>query len=109
MTGLAMRKRPDLISNIGKYGGLSHPPYADYNGCMALCAAIIDRAHQDYIVSSETGRQKIINFLHSDLFTLYTMGHEFDINVIVEKWDKEREKVRSEYADNIRIRKGVYY
>lgn len=96
-----MKKRADLISNADKYGGCKNSPYADFEGCMALCAAIIDRAHQDYLVSSETGRQKIINFLHSDLFTLYTMGHVFDINLIIEKWDKEREKVRSEYANNI--------
>lgn len=89
-----MKRKLDSIFNTvegKKYGGNTTPPYADYNGCRLLCAAIIEKAHNDYIFSStDRERASIIKFINSALFRLYTFGVDVEAQTVIDIWERER-------------------
>lgn len=63
---------------------------AEKDGVLLLCAAVVDKAHQDYVTGPEIGLKSIEKFVRSDLFTLYSMGINPDPDTVLRIWDKER-------------------
>ena len=63
---------------------------AEKKGLLLLCAAVIEKAHQDYVTGPEIGLKSIEKFVRSDLFTLYSMGINPDPDTVLCIWDQER-------------------
>lgn len=67
-------------------------------GCILLCAAIIQRAHDDYMFSTIREREMIRQFLDSPLFQLYSWGVEVNAEDIVKIWESDREALINGYS-----------
>ena len=72
----------------------------DNDGLRLLCAAIIDKARQDYITGPECNLQRIKVFVRSDLFQLYSLGISPDPSAVLAEWDRERRDYRAELVRN---------
>lgn len=63
---------------------------AEKDGVLLLCAAVIEKAHQDYVTGPEIGLRSIEKFVRSELFTLYSMGINQDPETVLRIWNQER-------------------
>ena len=72
-----------------------------YNdGLRRLCAAVIDKARQDYVAGPECNLHRIEAFVRSDLFQLYSMGVNPDPDTVLRIWNNERREYRAELIRN---------
>jgi len=62
----------------------------DNDGLMLLCAAVIDKAREDYVTGTEREREAIRHFVRSHLFQVYTLGIPADPEDVISTWDRER-------------------
>lgn len=60
------------------------------NGICLLCAAVIDKARQDYVTGPDCNLQALEKFVRSDLFQLYSMGLNPDPETVLHVWSEER-------------------
>lgn len=72
----------------------------DNDGLRLLCAAVIDKARQDYITGPECDLQRIETFVRSDLFQLYSLGINPDPDIVLRVWNNERREYRAELIRN---------
>ena len=70
------------------------------DGLRLLCAAVIDRARQDYITGPECNLHRIEVFVRSDLFQLYSLGVNPDPDTVLKIWNDERREYRAELIRN---------
>ena len=71
------------------------------NGICLLCAAVIDKARQDYVTGPDCNLAALEKFVRSDLFQLYSMGINPDPETVLRVWREERR----EYCEQL-IRNG---
>ena len=74
---------------------------AEKEGLLLLCAAVIEKAHQDYVTGPQIGLKSIEKFIRSDLFTLYSMGINPDPDTVLRIWAKERSEYRCQVYMNM--------
>lgn len=72
----------------------------DNDGLRLLCAAIIDKARQDYITGPECNLRHIETFVRSDLFQVYSLGISPDPSAVLDEWARERRDYRAELIRN---------
>jgi hypothetical protein len=70
------------------------------DGLRLLCAAVIDKARQDYITGPECNLRRIEAFVRSDLFQLYSLGVNPDPDTVLREWNDERRDYRAELIRN---------
>lgn len=70
------------------------------NGLCLLCAAVIDKARQDYVTGPDCNLHRIEAFVRSDLFQLYSMGLNPDPDTVLRVWNNERREYRAELIRN---------
>lgn len=67
----------------------------DNDGLLLLCAAVIDKARQDYVTGPECNLRRIETFVQSELFQLYSLGLNPDPDTVLKIWNDERRKYRA--------------
>lgn len=72
----------------------------DNDGLRLLCAAVIDKARQDYITGPECNLRRIETFVRSELFQLYSLGVNPDPDTVLKIWNDERREYRAELIRN---------
>lgn len=70
-------------------------------GLYNLCAAVIDKAHQDYITGTPNELYYLQLFIRGPLFRLYTLGVDADPDAVIESWERDRSDYR---AQLVRVR-----
>lgn len=65
-----------------------------------LCAAVIDKARQDYVTGPECNLHHIETFVRSDLFQLYSLGVNPDPDTVLKIWNDQRREYRAELIRN---------
>ena len=69
-------------------------------GICLLCAAVIDKARQDYVTGPDCNLPELEKFVRSDLFQLYSMGLNPDPETVLRVWSEERREYRAELIRN---------
>ena len=59
-------------------------------GLYNLCAAVIDKAHQDYITGTPNELYYLRQFIRGPLFRLYTLGVDADPEAVIQSWNRDR-------------------
>lgn len=72
----------------------------DNDGLRLLCAAVIDKARQDYIMGPECNLPAIEKFVRSPLFQIYSLGISPDPSAVLDEWARERRIYRAELVRN---------
>ena len=72
----------------------------DNDGLRLLCAAVIDKARQDYVAGPECNLRRIETFVRSDLFQLYSLGVNPDPDTVLKIWNDQRREYRAELIRN---------
>ena len=72
----------------------------DNDGLRLLCAAVIDKARQDYITGPECNLHRIETFVRSELFQLYSLGVNPDPDTVLKIWNDQRREYRAELIRN---------
>ena len=86
-----LRKRPVFRSKQGIPGETKNSPgNSDLDGLLLMCAAIIDRAHEDYITGTYRERKAIRNFINSEWFRIYTFNNDINADDVISKWNRDR-------------------
>lgn len=70
------------------------------DGLRLLCAAVIDKARQDYIMGPECNLPAIEKFVRSPLFQIYSLGISPDPSAVLDEWARERSDYRAELIRN---------
>lgn len=70
-------------------------------GLYNLCAAVISKAHEDYITGAPDELYDLRQFIRGPLFRLYTLGVDADPDAVIESWDRDRSDYR---AQLVRVR-----
>ena len=70
-------------------------------GLYNLCAAVISKAHQDYITGTPKELYDLRQFIRGPLFRLYTLGVDADPEAVIESWERDRGDYR---AQLVRVR-----
>ena len=84
------------------------------DGFYLLAAAVIDKAHIDYLTESEKGCRAIERFIRSQTFAIYTLGLNVDPEAVIDAWSEERRKHRAKFdgicsgVEHPRSEKRVY-
>lgn len=73
-------------------------------GLYNLCAAVINKAHQDYITGTLNELYDLRQFIRGPLFRLYTLGIDADPDAVIESWERDRSDYR---AQRLRICHGM--
>lgn len=66
-------------------------------GLYKLCAAVIDKAHQDYITGTPNELYYLRQFIRGPLFRLYTLGVDADPDAVIESWERDRSDYRAQH------------
>lgn len=66
-------------------------------GLYNLCAAVIDKAHQDYITGTPNELYYLRQFIRGPLFRLYTLGVDADPDAVIESWERDRSDYRAQH------------
>ena len=88
---------PELMMTGRKRGFIM----ADFDGCCRLAAAVIEKAHEDYITAGPREAYLIEQFVRSELFQLYTMGINPDPETVLRIWNDERREHRAQCLRNV--------
>lgn len=70
------------------------------NGICLLCAAVIDKARQDYVTGPDCNLAALEKFVRSDLFQLYSMGLNPDPDTVLHVWNEKRREYRAKLIRN---------
>ena len=70
------------------------------SGLKLLAAAVIGKAHEDYITGPDCNLAALEKFVRSDLFQLYSMGINPDPETVLRVWREERRDYRAELIRN---------
>lgn len=65
-------------------------------GLYKLCAAVISKAHQDYITGTPNELYDLRQFIRGPLFQLYTLGVDADPDAVIQSWDRDRGDYRAQ-------------
>lgn len=65
-------------------------------GLYNLCAAVISKAHQDYITGTANELYYLQQFIRGPLFRLYTLGVDADPDAVIESWERDRSDYRAQ-------------
>lgn len=65
-------------------------------GLCNLCAAVISKAHQDYITGTPNELYYLRQFIRGPLFRLYTLGVDADPDAVIESWERDRSDYRAQ-------------
>lgn len=66
-------------------------------GLYNLCAAVIDKAHRDYITGTSNELYYLRQFIRGPLFRLYTLGVDADPDAVIESWERDRSDYRAQH------------
>lgn len=69
-------------------------------GLCNLCAAVIDKAHQDYITGTPNELYYLRQFIRGPLFRLYSLGVDADPEAVIQSWDRDRSDYIGELIRN---------
>lgn len=64
------------------------------SGVRLLAAAVISKAHEDYITGPDCNLAGLEKFVRSDLFQVYSLGINPDPDTVLSIWAKERSDYR---------------
>lgn len=64
-------------------------------GLYNLSAAVISKAHQDYITGTPNELYYIRQFIRGPFFRLYTLGVDADPDAVIESWERDRREYRA--------------
>ena len=64
-------------------------------GLYNLCAAVISKAHQDYITGTPNELHSLQQFVKGPLFRLYTLGVDAEPDAVIESWERDRREYRA--------------
>lgn len=64
-------------------------------GLYRLCAAVIKKAHNDYITGTPNELYYLRQFIHGPLFKIYSLGVDAEPDTVIASWERDR----SEYRD----------
>lgn len=64
-------------------------------GLYNLCAAVISKAHRDYITGTPNELYYLRQFIRGPLFRLYTLGVDADPDAVIQSWDRDRSDYRA--------------
>lgn len=70
-------------------------------GLYNLCAAVISKAHEDYITGTPNELSYLRQFIRGPLFRLYTLGVDADPDAVIQSWERDRSDHR---AQLVRVR-----
>ena len=64
-------------------------------GLYRLCAAVIQKAHGDYITGTPNELYYLRQFIHGPLFKIYSLGVDADPDTVIESWERDRSEYRA--------------
>lgn len=65
-------------------------------GFYRLCAAVIKKAHDDYITGTPNELYYLRQFIHGPLFKIYTLGVDAEPDTVIESWERDRSEYRAQ-------------